>query len=40
VRLGQGAHGFCVPKVKCGKEGCILDPRLRLDPKNPVTVVY
>jgi hypothetical protein len=39
-KVRVGAHSFCAPKVNCRKEGCILEPRLRLDPKNQVTVVY
>jgi hypothetical protein len=38
VRAEHGDHDFCAPKVKCGKEGCVLEPRLEINPKNTVTV--
>ena len=38
VLVEHGDHDFCAPKVKCGKEGCILEPVLQINPKNTVTV--
>jgi hypothetical protein len=38
IRVQYGGSPFCAPKVQCGREGCSLKPRLRLNPKNTVTV--
>ncbi len=38
VLVQHGDHDFCAPKVKCGREGCILEPRVGINPKNTVVV--
>jgi hypothetical protein len=30
--------GFCAPKIRCAATGCIVNPRLRPNPKNMVMV--
>lgn len=38
LRVQSGGDVFCAPKIKCGTDGCTLEPGLTLNPKNAVTV--
>src|SRR2546425_7406399 len=38
IHIQYGDNVFCAPKVKCGKEGCKLEPRLKLRSKGTIVV--
>jgi len=38
LRIHYGDDTFCAPRVRCEKSGCGFDPRVRLNPKNSITV--
>jgi hypothetical protein len=38
IRIKSGNDSFCGPKVRCTSRGCTLDPKLKINPKNAVTV--
>jgi hypothetical protein len=38
IHVKNGAGVLCAPKIKCGTNGCSLNPKLTLNPKNMVQV--
>jgi len=38
LQVQYGDNPFCAPKVKCGNQGCRLDPRLTINPKKEVLI--
>jgi len=37
-RVHIDTHGFCAPKVVCKGGTCTIEPKLKLDSRDPVTV--